>query len=264
MNFLEDILRRKRDEVAERKRRLPVGRLKDQPHYSREPLSLARAVTGRCPSVIAEVKKASPSRQVIREDFDPYTLARSFIAGGASALSVLTDEEFFQGRLEFLTRMRDFVPLPLLRKDFIIDSYQVHESKAAGADAVLLIVAALGAARLQELAHASRELGLECLVEVHDEAELETASAVRADVLGINNRDLSTFRTDLETTVRLAKLLPPGVPVVSESGIASPEDLRRLMRHGINAFLIGESLMRAEDPGAALASLLRNVDGLRP
>lgn len=259
MNFLETILAAKREEVALRKRTVLRSRLEDMPRYSLPRRSLKAALAGRDMAVIAEVKKASPSKNVLRQDFDPLAIARMYAASGARAISVLTDEHFFQGRLEYLDRIRNFVELPLLRKDFLLDPYQLYEARAYGADAVLLIAAAMTADRLHELAAEAAEIGLETIVEVHDEEELEGLRPDRFTLVGVNNRNLMTFDTDLLTSVRLRKCLPPEVTVVSESGIAGPDDLLLLRKHGIHAVLIGEYLMRAADPGRALRELLAAV-----
>jgi indole-3-glycerol phosphate synthase len=205
------------------------------------------------------VKKASPSKGVIRPDFDPVAIARTYAAHGAAALSVLTDAKYFQGQLSFLEAIRQAVPLPLLRKDFTIDAYQVYESRVAQADAILLIVAALEDAQLGELLALAHELSLTALPEVHTVEELERILPLRPRLIGINNRDLRTFHTDLETTLRLLPLIPPEVVVVSESGINVAADLARLQEKGIHAVLIGESLMRAPDPGLQLRELLHGA-----
>jgi indole-3-glycerol phosphate synthase len=256
MNFLETILAAKREEIAERKRSVLRSRLEDMPKYALPRRSLRAALAEKDMAVIAEIKKASPSRSVIRADFDPLAIARRYLQGGAHAISVLTDERFFQGRLEYIERMRHFVDVPILRKDFILDAYQLHEARAFGADAVLLIAAALSPGQVTDLAGGAAELGLECLVEVHHEDELEGLDLRTLGIIGVNNRDLMTFETDMMTSVRLRKSIPAEVPIVSESGITCAADLRLLQRHGIHAVLIGEYFMRAEDPGAALQELL--------
>jgi indole-3-glycerol phosphate synthase len=217
-----------------------------------------RAATG--PAVIAEIKKASPSKGLIRADFDAAELARSYFAGGAAALSVLTDEPFFQGSLRNLELASAAVPLPCLRKDFMIDEYQIVEARAHGGDAILLIAAALSDAELVRFAQSAHSLSLDVLVEVHTAAELDrvlsTLGENGADAIGVNNRDLKTFEVRLETSVALVEQIPPAVVRVAESGIAAFEDLARLRAAGFDAFLIGESLMRQPDPGVALATLL--------
>lgn len=217
--------------------------------------ALARAA-GPQPAVIAELKKASPSKGVLRGTYPVARLAASLAAGGAAALSVLTEEDHFQGSLADLREASAATELPCLRKDFIVDEFQLLEARAHGADAVLLIVAALTDAELRALSTAARALALDVLVEVHDERELERALALGCDLIGVNSRDLRTFRVDLETAVALGPRLPAGVLRVAESGIESPEQLRRLRGAGYHAFLIGETLMRADDPGGALRRLL--------
>jgi indole-3-glycerol phosphate synthase len=206
--------------------------------------------------VIAEVKKASPSKGIIREDFDPVRIALEYEQSGASAISVLTEEDFFLGRREYLTRIRASVAIPLLRKDFIIEPYQVVEARALGADAFLLIVSLLTDPTLEELIFLGQELGMEALVEVHNEEELDRALHTPARIIGINNRDLKTFVTDIQTTFRLVERIPEGRVVVSESGIQSPEDLKQMERFGIEAVLVGEVLMRSPHPGEKLRELL--------
>jgi indole-3-glycerol phosphate synthase len=262
MSILEEILRHKADEVAERRRQRPLAELQRLVHDlppSRDFVGALR-VTGAGgkggPRVIAEIKKASPSKGVIRPDFDPVAIARTYAANGAKALSVLTDATYFQGHLSFLERISQAVTLPLLRKDFTIDAYQVYESRLAQADAVLLIVAALENGQLAELLALAQELDLAALLEVHTAYEVERILPLQPSLIGINNRDLRTFQTDLETTLRLRPLIPPDVVVVSESGISTTEDMARLREKGVHAFLIGESLMRAADPGVKLRELL--------
>jgi indole-3-glycerol phosphate synthase len=258
-DVLERILSAKAEELARAKRARPLGQLEARARAAppaRDFVGALRAkiAEGR-PAVIAEIKRASPSRGVLREPFDPEAIAASYERHGAACLSVLTDEPFFQGRLEDLERARAASSLPALRKDFVVDPYQVVESRAAGADCVLLIAAALDAARLRELEAAAHELGMAVLVEVHDEAELERAAALVTPLLGINNRDLRTFETRLETTLGLLARVPPGRIVVTESGILAPGDVERLRASGVECFLVGEAFMRAPDPGAELARL---------
>jgi indole-3-glycerol phosphate synthase len=256
MNYLDTILEHKRDEVARRKARVSFAQLQGRPAFQSPRRSFARALAGQRPGVIAEVKKASPSKHIIREDFDPVAIASAYGRGGAHALSVLTDERFFQGSLEHLAAIRDGTTLPLLRKDFILDPYQLYEAKAFGADAVLLIAAALGRNRLCDLLLEATGLGLETLVEVHSEEEMIMLDGVQVQMVGINNRNLSTFETDLTVSFRLKPFAPAGVMVVSESGIRSGEDVQALARHGIHAVLIGETFMRAPDPGVAVRKLI--------
>jgi indole-3-glycerol phosphate synthase len=205
-------------------------------------------------ALIAEVKKASPSKGVLIEDFDPVKLGKLYAENGAAAISVLTDKPFFQGDLKYLYDVREVVSVPVLRKDFIIDAYQVYAARASGADAVLLIVAALADEQLAELQSLSDELGMGALVEVHDERELERALKVGALLIGVNNRDLKTFEVDFNTTARLAKYIPEGVTLVAESGISSAADVVRLGQAGAHAVLVGEALVRSVDIGAAVSA----------
>ena len=207
-------------------------------------------------AIVAEVKKGSPSKGVIREDFDPVAIARAYEEGGAACLSVLTDERFFLGHLDFLNQVADKVSIPVLRKDFLVDSYQIFEARAFGADAILLIVAALSKSQLKDLTLEAQELELDVLVEVHDESELETALEIGTNLIGINNRNLKTFHTDLGVTERLLPMISDDRFVVSESGINSREDIERLSRAGAKGFLIGESLMREKNIAEKLASFL--------
>ena len=259
MSILEQILRDKADEVAERRRRCPLAELQrmvqDLPPARDFLAALCDDGATReiPPRVIAEVKKASPSRGVIRPDFDPVAIARTYAANGAAALSILTDAKYFQGALEFSrATSSQAVTLPLLRKDFTIDAYQVYESRVAHADALLLIVAALEIGELEDFLGLAHELGMTALLEVHTIEELERSLPLHPRLIGINNRDLRTFQTDIETTLRLLPSIPSDVVVVSESGINSAADVRRLRNNGVHAFLIGESLMRAPDPGVQI------------
>jgi indole-3-glycerol phosphate synthase len=256
MKYLDIILEHKREEIVLRKARIPTAQLRASPAFFSPPRPFARALAGGRPGVIAEVKKASPSKQVIRRDFDPTAIAAAYVRGGAHALSILTDERFFQGSLEYLSAIRHTTALPLLRKDFILDSYQLYEARAFGADAVLLIAAALGREQLRDMQQEATGLGLETLVEVHTEEEMIMLEGMKLQMVGINNRNLSTFETDLTVSFRLKPFAPPGVLVVSESGIRGGEDVLALARHGIHAVLIGETFMRAPDPGAAVRELI--------
>ena len=206
-------------------------------------------------AVIAEVKKASPSKGVIRADFQPAKIAASYEAGGAACLSVLTDIDFFQGADAYLQAARGACSLPVLRKDFTLDPYQIWEARALGADAILLIVACLELPLLKDLHDCATELGLDVLVEVHDEAELDEALTLGGDLIGINNRDLHTFETSLDTTYRLLERIPAGVQVVTESGFSARDQVIEMRRNGVDTFLIGETFMRADDPGDALADM---------
>ncbi len=264
MSGTPDILQRivdyKKDELASAKARTPLADLKarcaDAPTVRGFRQSLERMDrAGRTP-VIAEVKKGSPSKGVIRADFDPVEIAGIYEKNGAACLSVLTDEHFFLGRLDYLTRIRGTVNIPLLRKDFIFDDYQIFEARAAGADAVLLIAAMLDLSRLRDFIAITRELSLDVLLEVHDESELETALETDCRLIGINNRNLRTFVTDLGTTEQLCALMPPDRFPVSESGINTRPDILRLRDAGARAFLIGESLMREPDIGGKMREIL--------
>ncbi len=257
--ILDRILDHKRGELAAARSREAPEKLARRAEESAAPLrDFAGAIArGPEPRVIAEVKRRSPSRGEIRADFDPVACAIAYAEGGAAAISVLTDESFFGGHLDFLAAVRGAVAVPLLRKDFVIDAYQVDEARVAGADAVLLIAAALEPEALASLRKRAEALGLCALVEVHDEAELDVALASGARVLGINNRNLRTFETDLGVTERLAPRVPEGVVVVAESGIFTRTDMARLAASGAHAFLVGESLMREADVAGALRRLRR-------
>jgi indole-3-glycerol phosphate synthase len=255
--ILDDILAHKRDEVAHRRQTVPASALRDQPLYHEARRGFRAALDrAQAPAVIAELKRASPSRGVIRANYEPVAHARSYAAAGATCCSVLTDERFFQGSLDHLRAARAAVALPCLRKDFLVDPYQVDEARAAGADAVLVIAAAGMRPLGEELLAAAETAGLDVLVEVHDERELEWANAVGARLIGINNRDLTTFVTSLATTERLAPLAHAGALVVAESGIRTPADVARMRAAGARALLVGEALMDRPDPGAALEELL--------
>lgn len=259
-DILERILAAKAAELALAKRSRPLAALREAAEAAPPPRDFVAALRAKlaagAPAVIAEIKRASPSRGLLREDFDPAAIAAAYERGGAAALSVLTDGEFFRGALEHLVRARAACALPVLRKDFTIEPYQVFEARAAGADCVLLIVAALEEGCLRELEQAARALGMAVLVEAHDARELERALALETALIGINNRDLRTFETRIETTLELAARVPPERIVVAESGIASADDVARLRAAGVGCFLVGEAFMRAPDPGAALARLL--------
>ena len=261
-DILRTILAHKAEEVAERSARTPLAEMRARAADATPVRPFASALesdiaAGRA-GVIAEVKRASPSKGLIRADFDPAAIARSYAAGGASCLSVLTDRDFFQGSEDFLAAARDACELPALRKDFTVDRYQVYEARAIGADCILLIVAALDDARLAELLGLAHELGMDALVEVHDAAELERALALPAHLVGVNNRDLRTFETHLETTLGLLAEIPADRRVVTESGIHTRQDVARLRSAGVQAFLIGEAFMRAPEPGTALAALFQS------
>lgn len=257
--ILSRIVESRRAEVARRRRIVPETVLRIAAGKADAPRDFAGALTRNQINVIAEIKKASPSAGVLRHVFEPAALARAFERAGAAALSVLTEEENFQGALAHLRDARAAVELPALRKDFIVDSYQVWEARAANADSFLLIAAALDDAALADLLAFGRELGMEALVEVHTAEELRRALAVRARIVGVNNRNLHTLEVRLETSLELVEMIPDDQTAVSESGLRSPEDLRKLRAAGFDAFLIGESLMREADPGAALGRLIAGV-----
>jgi indole-3-glycerol phosphate synthase len=256
MSILKNILENTQQEVAVSKKTMSLERLRKMPGFQRHCFSLLKALRLEEVSIIAEIKKASPSKGVIRKDFDHNTLAREYAENGASAISMLTDKKYFHGNIQFISDIRASVSIPILRKDFIIDSYQLTEAKAFGADAVLLIAAALEPKQLHDLYKEASELGLECLVEVHNEQELAELDLRQVKVIGINNRNLSDFTVNINTTIRVASQIPKGITIVSESGIFDRKDIDYLATHGIHAVLIGESLMRAESPGKALKSLL--------
>lgn len=258
-DILRRILEAKRTEVAAAKASLPEKELEARARAAPAARDFVRAlrtkIATNAAAVIAEVKKASPSKGLLRADFDPVEIARSYERAGAACLSVLTDRQFFQGTHEYLEAARGACALPVLRKDFIVDVYQVYESRAMGADCILLIAAALGQKAMLELETLANEIGLAVLVEVHDAAELDAALALATPLIGINNRDLSSFATRLETTLSLAPRIPAERLLVTESGILTREDVNRLRRGGVSAFLVGEAFMRASDPGAALREL---------
>jgi indole-3-glycerol phosphate synthase len=257
--ILDEIVAYKKEELAAEKHKVSLPQLRETPLFAATPPAFLPAVRDRAGrSIIAEVKKASPSKGVIRADFEPLQLAKTYAANGAAAISVLTEKKFFQGSLEYLRLIREQVALPLLRKDFLFDPYQVYEARAFGASAILLIVAILSDGQLSELGALARSLGMDCLVEVHDEQELERALRRHVSLLGINNRDLRTFHTTIETSERLVRLIPPHITVVSESGLSRREQLARLEAQGVRAFLIGETFMAAADPGAPLRELVRS------
>lgn len=261
--ILPEILGRKRQEVAARCERMTLAELQagvgSAPELRGFVAAIQRRVNAGQPAVIAEAKKASPSKGVIREDFDIVQIARSYEAGGASCMSVLTDENFFQGSDDYLRAARAACHLPLLRKDFIIDPYQVYETRVIGADCMLLIAAALEDAQLAELAHLANALDMDVLMEVHDADELERVLALEQTLIGINNRNLQTFDTSLNTTLNLLGDIPDGCIVVTESGIHTAEDVKLMRDHGVDAFLVGEALMREPEPGVRLRELFGQV-----
>lgn len=273
-DILSRILGVKREEIAAARREEPLEALREAAEWAPPPRDFVGALRDKLarglPAVIAEIKKASPSKGLLRADFRPAEIAMSYARAGAACLSVLTDRQFFLGAPEYLREARDACDLPVLRKDFIIDPYQVYEARAMGADAILLIVAAFPAvseagrynlAALHELETLAHSLGMAVLVEVHDAAELEAALSLQTPLIGINNRDLRTFETRLETTLELLDRIPAAAVqtgervVVTESGIQAPEHVARMRSHGVHAFLVGEAFMRVADPGAELARL---------
>jgi indole-3-glycerol phosphate synthase len=258
--ILDRIVEARRESVAHRKHVLPDVALKLAVQKQDLPRSFVAALSYEGSNVIAELKKASPSRGLIRENYSPATLAASLEAAGAVALSVLTEEDFFQGSLAHLKEVRKAVSIPIMRKDFIVDPWQVWEARAAGADSFLLIVAILDDALLTELLVLGRDLGMEPLLEVHSREELERAKAAGAKIIGVNNRDLRDFKVNLQTSVDLIQEIPEGTVAVSESGLHSREDLRRLRWAGFDAFLIGEQLMKQPDPAAQLREMIGPLD----
>ncbi|NNE36986.1 MAG: indole-3-glycerol phosphate synthase TrpC [Gammaproteobacteria bacterium] len=258
-DILNRILERKQHEVSERQKNISLDSIKNLAADTAPPRGFYQAINysidqGK-PAVIAEIKKASPSKGIIREDFDPVTIAKSYANGGATCLSVLTDVDFFQGSDEHLKAAKSACNLPVLRKDFTIDPYQLYEARAIGADCILLIVAALSDSQLRELVDVTLELGMDVLVEVHDREELERAMILRTPLIGINNRDLHTFKTDLETTLTLLTDIYPDRTVVTESGIHTAQQVIKLRQHNVNAFLVGEAFMSADDPGEKIREL---------
>ena len=257
--ILNRIVANKQLELDARKKAFPIGALKEEALGKPSPVDFASALRGEGVQLITEVKKASPSKGVIRSDFDPVEIAKTYAIGGASAISVLTEVKYFQGSLEYLTEIKTALgekKIPILRKDFLSDPYQIYESRVYEADCLLLIVAILNAEKLKELLSLSHELGMICLVEVHSETELEIALESEAKIIGINNRDLETFEVNLATTERLRPLVPRDRIVVSESGIKDGRDMAKLREWGVDAALIGESLMAAPDIAAKMRELL--------
>ncbi len=262
MNKLEEICAGKYDEVAARKAALSPAGLAERIAAQTAPRGFEAALRAKAAdglALIAEVKKASPSKGLIRADFDPASHARAYQAGGAACLSVLTDEDWFQGHADYLVAAREACTLPALRKDFMVDPWQCAEARSMGADAILIIVAALSDAQMLEIEVAAREHDMDVLVEVHDKAEMERAHALGSRLIGVNNRNLKTFTTDLATTERLAPLAPAGTLLVGESGINSHADCQRLAGAGVRTFLVGESLMRQDDVEAATRALLEGT-----
>jgi indole-3-glycerol phosphate synthase len=254
--MLNRIIAQKREEVEHRKKSMPLSSLKERIAQRQAQLDFAFALEGSHTRLIAEVKRASPSRGVLCPNFNPVELAKNYAKGGAAAISVLTEANYFEGSIDHLAAIREEIEVPLLRKDFIFDQYQVYESCAYGADALLLIVASLSQEQLGELLSLSHSLGLNCLVEVHNEDEVERALLTQAKIIGVNNRDLSTFTIDINTTRRLRPLIPQERIVVSESGIRSRADIEKLKEWGVNAVLVGEALVTAADVPGKMKELI--------
>ncbi len=258
-NILTKILARKVEEITQRQSQTSINELQQRIQQASTVRGFVNALQNKISSnqsaVIAEIKKASPSKGVIRPDFNPPEIARSYQQGGAACLSVLTDVDFFQGSDVYLQQARAACSLPVIRKDFIIDTYQIHEARALEADCILLIVAALDQPQLLDLYQCAQELSLDVLVEVHDEAEMERALRIDLPMVGINNRNLRTFETSLQTTINMLSMVPDNCFVVTESGIHSQADVALMRSHQVNAFLVGEAFMRAPDPGSELAAI---------
>lgn len=258
-DILKKIIKRKQEEISNRKQAKSETVLSDEVHKASAVRGFVNSMRQRIaagePAVIAEIKKASPSKGIIREDFKPADIAKSYQQGGASCLSVLTDIDFFQGSDEYLKQARAACDLPVIRKDFIVDTYQVFEARAMGADCILLIVAVLTDEQISTLYTLARELGMDVLIEVHDGEELQRSLPLGAELVGINNRNLRTFETSLDTTIDLLNQIPKDRIVVTESGIHSIEHIKLMRDHQVNSFLVGEAFMRADDPGAELNQL---------
>lgn len=253
MSLLEEIIQNKKQEIRKRSKERPISGLLDQINGQEPPNCFSKAVRNdRTVQIIAEIKKASPSAGILREDFDPVAIAADYQENGAAAISVLTDERFFSGKLDYLRQIQKAIDLPLLRKDFILDPYQVIEARAFGADAILLIMTILSNSQFAELKSAAEEAGMDYLVEIHNTDELERAMTGEPGIIGINNRDLKTFEVDLSTTEKLLEIVPKEIILVSESGIQSRSDIERMGQLGLDGVLIGEALMRQEDIGPAL------------
>jgi indole-3-glycerol phosphate synthase len=258
-DILKKILAKKAEEVANRRQHRSIADLDAIAAEVEKPRGFSRAlqdkVLARKPAIIAEIKKASPSKGVIREDFQPVTIGQDYAMNGATCISVLTDKEFFQGSEVYLQMVRERCPLPVLRKDFMIDPYQIHEARALGADCILLIVAALADGQMHELSDTATKLGMDVLVEVHDAAEMERALTLDTPLIGVNNRNLRTFETALQTTLDLKSQVPEDRIIITESGIHTHDDVQLMLDNGIYAFLVGEAFMRAESPGQQMREL---------
>jgi indole-3-glycerol phosphate synthase len=259
VTILERILQVKRTEVAASREKVTLGEMKERALSASPPRDFVSALRNKIaaglPAVIAESKRASPSKGLLRPKYEPADIAKSYARSGAACMSVLTDKEFFQGSAEHLIAARAACPLPILRKDFVVEPYQVYEARAMGADCILLIAACLSVKEMTELEAAAKDLGMAVLVEVHDAKELESASTLATPLIGVNNRNLRTFETRLETTLDLLAHIPRGRIVIAESGIATKTDVARLRGRGVNAFLVGEAFMRAPEPGNALKEM---------
>lgn len=255
-DILEKILARKRERVAAAKLQKSLADIQAELQPNPEPFRFSAALQKEGTNIIAEIKRRSPSKGIIRENFDPEEIAANYTANGAACISVLTEEDFFDGSLEHLCAVRVATGLPLIRKDFFYDEYQIFEAALAGADAILLIAAMLEPVRFDELLQCAYSLGLDALVEIHDQVEAEKVLPYDVKLLGVNNRNLRTFETTLDTSIALAKILPQSITLVSESGIRTREDIQKLQSAGYNAFLIGEEFMRSADEGAALKNLI--------
>ncbi|MBD3754430.1 MAG: indole-3-glycerol phosphate synthase TrpC [Gammaproteobacteria bacterium] len=262
-DILKKIIFRKLEEIQEGCDRIPLREMKQKAlMMSTTPTrgfvdALQAKLDAGQSAVIAEIKKASPSKGILRDPFDPVAIAKSYEAHGAACLSVLTDRDFFQGSNEYLMAVKEAVNLPIIRKDFIVDDYQVYEARAIGADCILLIAAAIGDAQMYELTQTALQLGMDVLIEVHNEEEMERALKLPLPMIGINNRDLHTFEVSLETTLRMLEMIPDERIVVTESGILTPADVAVMREHKVNSFLVGEAFMRAPEPGEKLAELFQ-------
>lgn len=262
-DILKKIIFRKLEEIQQNCEKVPLREMKQKAlMMTTSPTrgfaeALQAKLDAKQSAVIAEIKKASPSKGVLRDPFDPVEIAKSYADNGAACLSVLTDQDFFQGSNAYLQQVREAVDLPIIRKDFIVDDYQVYEARVIGADCILLIAAAIGDAQLYELTETAMQLGMDVLVEVHNEAEMERALRLPLPMIGINNRDLHTFEVSLDTTLRMLDMIEDDRIVITESGILSPEDVAKMRQHQVNSFLVGEAFMRADNPGEKLAELFQ-------
>lgn len=260
MNILETIVEHKQEEVASRRQKIKISSLQEMIFFKRTTISLRQNIQNGKPfSIIAEIKRSSPSAGKLRNNVEPKVIAQQYTDAGAVGISVLTDEKFFSGSLDDVQSVRNATTLPILRKEFIVNEYQIVEAKAYGADAILLIAAILDKSQLSEFYAAANELGLECLVELYEQKEIDTLDFDKMKMIGVNNRDLRTFEVNLNHSIEIAKLLPNDVTLVSESGIHDSSDLKKLKQAGITSALIGEHLMKADSPGKALRNLLESL-----